>query len=58
MSEQEVRLVTKVEVVGWATPRPGLSLDELVANFHRDGVTVYEVDRDNNRVRVIDTEES
>jgi hypothetical protein len=48
-----VRLVEKVEIESiWASPKPGMSIDELYIELVNLGMTVYEVDRVNGRIRI------
>jgi hypothetical protein len=47
------RLVTKVETIIWAVPRPGLNLETLILKLNSQGFSVLEIDRINNRVKVL-----
>lgn len=49
MMEAQQR-IGAIRVAQWATPRPGLSLAELVAKLAEQGVTVLGVDEAHNRV--------
>lgn len=41
-------------VFGWATPAPGVTLDDLIAEFRALGNEILEVDREHNRLRCLD----
>lgn len=50
---QEVRIKPRIEIESvWASPREGMSLDELVLRLEKLGNKVVEIDRKNNRVRI------
>ena len=44
----------QLQVWGWATPRPGMSLDALIEHMAEIGNTVLEVDREGNRLKLLD----
>lgn len=46
----------KIEVIAWATPAEGWTLDELVEEMARLGNTVLEVDRENNQLKMLHVE--
>lgn len=46
------QLVTKVETIIWAVPRPGLSLEQLILKLNQQGFSVLEIDDANNRIKV------
>ena len=52
------RVVGTVQVQGWATPRPGLTLDGLIEVMAELGNEVIEVDRDNNRLLVVHVDDT
>lgn len=42
----------------WATPRPGMTLDELIWHLENEtSNTVLEIDREGNRVKLADVKE-
>ena len=45
----------QLRVFAWATPRPGMTLDELVWHLENETTNeVLEIDRENNRVKLMD----
>ena len=50
---QETKLKIKVEIESvWATPREGMTLDELAERMKFVGNEVVEIDRANNRLKL------
>lgn len=41
----------------WATPKPGMTLDELIEHMADIGNEVLEVDRVGNRLKLVDVTE-
>lgn len=46
----------KVTMQAWATPAKGIALDALIKQFEDDGMTIFKVDTENNRVLVAQEE--
>ncbi len=42
-----------IEVWGWATPAPGITLDELIVEMGELGNEILEVDIMNNRLKLL-----
>lgn len=45
--------IEQIETIVWATPREGLSLEDLIQTMRALGNDVLDVDRDNNCLKVI-----
>lgn len=45
--------IEQIETIVWATPREGLSLDELIEKMPSLGNTVLEIDRPGNRIKLL-----
>lgn len=47
-----------IRMFAWATPRPGMTLDELIWHLENEtSNTVLEIDREGNRVKLADVTE-
>lgn len=44
---------TEIEIVAWATPAEGITLDELIEEFKELGNPILEIDRINNKIKVV-----
>lgn len=47
------QLITKVETIIWAIPAPDVTLDELIQQFKDQGYPALEIDRINNKVKIL-----
>lgn len=52
--DQETATISQIEAIGWATPAEGVTLDSLITELETAGTKIYEIDRENNRLKVID----
>lgn len=45
--------IEQIETIAWATPREGLSLDDLIEKMISLGNPIIEVDRLGNRIKLL-----
>ena len=48
----------QLQVYAWATPNDGMTLDDLIAHMAEIGNTILEIDRANNRLKMMDVSQS
>lgn len=47
----------KIMMTAWATPADGISLDELIVELEASGHKILEIDREGNRLKLVDVME-